>query len=218
MHSEIPASSATDLAALKKVFGKSPILATESEDAFDEIWARLIQCLGPRDFMEHSLIRQLAIYTWKVSRYDRHDTLAVERRVQEQRKLRARRLKMQAERRRAAEEAGKPITELDRMCYLEDVVDGAAGEIDEILNRPPEELEYSRAFEKGIEYHERVDELLDKLVRRRNDVLRQIEMYRAGLGKYLRQVSDEIIESERKGAEPQPQDEAPLAPSAEAMP
>ena len=209
-------TAATDLAELKKLFGKSPILPTESEEAFDEIWARLMECFEPKDFMEQHLIWQLAICTWMMIRYGRHQALTIERGARQYRQFQALRTKIRVERRKAAQRDGRPTTELDRVIHLEDVADGGIDDVDAILNRPPEELEYSRALEKGLDCHERVGELRNMAVRERNDVLRQLELYRASLGKRLRQASDEIIDSELQGNQPRPmQDEAPLVPNAE---
>jgi hypothetical protein len=208
-------TSATELAELKKQCGKV-VLATESEEAFDEMLARLMECFKPKDYMERQFICELATCTWMMIRYGRHGILVIERQVWQYRVFQARRIKIRAERRMAAERDGKPTTELDRMLVLDDVADGGIDDVDTILNRPPEELEYSRALEKGLECHERIGELRNIAVRERNDVLRQLELYRAGLGKHLRQASDAIIVSALEEADPQPmQDEAPLVPPAE---
>ncbi len=56
--------------------------------------------------------------------------------------------------------------------------------------------------------------LLNTAVVRRDDALAQLERYRAGLGRHLREVSDKIIEAEYRDVEAQPEEVAPsLAPS-----
>ena len=62
--------------------------------------------------------------------------------------------------------------------------------------RDVEELEYAAALESGISYYERVDRLYGVMMARREDVLRQLDLYRQGLGHRLRQVSDAIIDGE----------------------
>ena len=45
----------------------------------------------------------------------------------------------------------------------------------------PTEFDHADALERGIEYAERLDKLLNAATARRDDVLRQLERYRDGL-------------------------------------
>jgi len=205
-------TSAIDLPELKDLLGPAPVLSTESERSFHEIWARLVQDIRPDDFIEQLLIRQIADCTWEIIRYTRHKTLTIERAFRQHCEIRARR--KQTPTRAAAEEVAEPGSEFDRLCELEDVVEGTVEDVDEILNRPPKELDHAEGLEKSIEYHERLDKLLNLAVMRRNDTLRLLEEYREGFGRRARLVSDRIINGAYKDAEPEPlQVEAPLAPS-----
>ena len=66
-------------AELKELLGPPPILSSEDGKAYDEIAARLMECIEPRDFMEQLLIKQFVDSTWDTMRYARHKTLGIER-------------------------------------------------------------------------------------------------------------------------------------------
>ena len=74
----------------------------------------------------------------------------------------------------------------------------AAADVDTrvIIDGPVEELEYAAALETTINYYERLDRLYDGAMNRREDVLKQLDFYRQGLGRHLRRVSDDIIDGE----------------------
>jgi hypothetical protein len=86
------------------------------------------------------------------------------------------------------------------------VAESTITEVDEILERTPQELDHVRALEANIEIHEGIDRLLSAALARRNDVLAQFERYRAGWGKHFRRISDEIIDLEAN------KEDAPLVP------
>jgi hypothetical protein len=214
--SELSAHSVTGLAELRDLLGPPPVLSTENVEAYDEILVRLMQCFVPADFMEQMLIKQLADWTWDMKRYTRHKTLAIERKFRQVREFQAKRAKAVAQNREAqarglARGNGYPPNELGRMLELEDVVDSSVQDVDEILNRPPVELDHARALEGAIGYQEQLDKLLNAAVARRDDVLEQLERYRYGLGRRLRKASDDIIEA--SDAQPESkQVSVPLAP------
>jgi hypothetical protein len=216
MREELKATStAADFAALRQLFGPPPLLSSENAQAYDETMARLVECFAPLDFIEQMLIKEWADCSWEMARYARHKALATERRFRQ-------RLEFQAQRHKAATQnkdaPAKNPAEQNRQPATEpaDVLDGLVEEIDEILLKPATELAHARALEVAITYIERLDKLHITATARRNNVLDQIERYRAGLGLRLRQVSDKIIEHEPNAVEAQPnQVAAPLAPSDE---
>src|SRR5437868_3242757 len=94
-------STATLLTELSDLFGPPPVLSTENAKAYDEILARLMQCFAPQDFMEQSLIKQLADWTWEMMRYTRHKTLSIERKFRQRLEFIAKRAKDTAQNRDA---------------------------------------------------------------------------------------------------------------------
>jgi hypothetical protein len=200
---------ATNLVELRELLGPPPVLSTENTKAYDEILARLTLCFLPRDFMEQLLMVQLTDCTWDMLRYRRHKTLAIDSKFRQRREFQAKRVKAAPQNRdpqacSLAQSDGKPVTEVGRMLELEDIVDSSVHDVDEILERPPADLDHARAFEAAIGYQQQLDQLLNTAVARRNDVLEQLERYRHGLGKRLRKASDDIVEGEFSDAEPEP--------------
>ena len=94
------------------------------------------------------------------------------------------------------EQAGSPTSQFGRWLELEEMIDGEMSDVHEILIGPADELDHAKALESGIEYFEQLDRLMRVQVARRNDVLEQIEFNREGLGRHLRQISDDIIDAE----------------------
>ena len=99
-------------------------------------------CLNVKDFVELMFVAQVMNETWRISRYVRHDALAVERRFRQSLEFQATRNKQRKERREAAlrdlaEKVGRPITNLARLEELEDRIVGGVQDVDDILQRPP---------------------------------------------------------------------------------
>jgi hypothetical protein len=200
---------------LKELLGRPPVLSSENAKAYDEIWARLMECLGPRDFMEQLLIKQLIDETWEAMRYARHKSLAIERKARQLREYQAKRAKIQAQTKRVGSEP-YPATELGRMHELKDTIENTVNDVDAILERPMAELDHAHALEKSIEYYLQLDQLFNTAVARRDDALEQLERYRRGSGKRLRKASDEIIDAEFNDVAQESKDPAPpLVPSSE---
>ena len=102
----------------------------------------------------------------------------------------------EGERGEQGDQVGAPTTQFERMLELAAVVDSVVPDCDAIIAGPVDELEYADAFEAGINYYVRLDGLYTDAMHRREDLLKQLELYRQGLGRHLRQVSDDIIDGE----------------------
>ena len=216
-------SPAKTLAKLKKLFGPPPVLSSEDRKAYDTIMARFMECLEPRDFIEQMFVKDLTNSTWDVRRYSRHMSLVIEREhqrhqdMEEKRRQKERKLKSaiaeqldaakeasraketehvgETGRAEQADHAGAPTTQFERKLELEWVIDSSIPDVDEIVLAPAEECDHAKALQSGIDYFEQLDHLRSVAIARRNDVLRQIDFYRQGLGQHLRRVSDEIIDA-----------------------
>ena len=90
--------------------------------------------------------------------------------------------------------ARSPTTQYERAGELSEVIDSSVQAFNKL--RDVEELEYAAALESGISYYERLDRLYGGAMARREGALRELDLYRQGLGHRLRQVSDEIIDGE----------------------
>jgi hypothetical protein len=182
------------IAWLKTLFGRPPVLSTEDPRAFEEIWAKIIEKLRPRDMIEQIFIWEGTVATWEMIRYNRHKTLMI------QRKFRQREAQQRAQVLRS-----RPIT------------DGHHAVADHPVARAPDENDHAQALESGINYFETLDTLQRRTFFRLNNALEQLEHHRAGLGLVLSRVAQEIIEGEFVEAadQPQPKQVAALAPEAE---
>jgi hypothetical protein len=191
----------TQLEEFNAFLGPAPVLTTENERHYNEFWEKLIECFKPQDLMEALLIRQVQNETWKITRYSRHQTVAVDRRFRQSLEFQAQRRKEQLARREAlakefANKTGRPITDFSTLIHLEDVITSSVSEIDDILQRTPTELDHNRALEQGIVFEEQLDRLINSALLRRNNAIEQLEFYRDGLGRDWRRISDEIIDAE----------------------
>jgi hypothetical protein len=171
----------------------TPVLSTEDPRAFEEIWAKVIQKLGPRDMIEQIFIWEGVVATWEMIRYNRHKTLMIQRKFRQ----------CEAQQ-RAQVLRNRPLT------------DGHHA-VDHPVARAPEENDHAQALESGINYFETLDTLQQRTIFRLNNALEQLEHYRVGLGLVLSRVAQEIIEGEFVEAadQPQPKQVAAPAPAAE---
>jgi hypothetical protein len=205
------ASFTTDFVELRGLFGPPPVLSSEDLKAYDAMFARILKSLKPTDFIEQMLGKDLTDATWEMKRYSRHKALVIERQYREQQELEeaeeAEETAEQVEESAAVDgaqseqvedvkPAGEPTTQFDRMLELAAVVDSVIPDCDEIILGPVDELKYAAALENNVNYYERLDRLHSVAMARRDDVLRQLDFYRQGLGRHLRQVTNDIIEGE----------------------
>jgi hypothetical protein len=216
MRQDLKTESLAKILAELKLLGPPPVLSSEDPKAYDAIMAQFIEGIKPRDFIEQMFVKDATDSTWDIIRYRRHMTLLIEREhqrhldMEEKRRQRLRKIKaaFAAATARKAKEAGEvaaikqadqadaPTTQFDRMIELDAVIDGTVPDVDEIVMAPVKELDHAKALQSGIDYFEQLDRLLSVAFARRNDVFRQIEFYRQGLGQDMRRVSDEIIDAE----------------------
>jgi hypothetical protein len=205
-------SMETKLAELQQLFGPPPVLRSETTQSYDEIMTRLMEGFAPRNFIQQIYIKELADCTWEMARYTRYKTLTMEARFQQ-------RLEFQTQRQRAAAQSkdtfakGPAGQAREAATTPDDVFDGLVKEIDDILLKPVAELAHVRALEVVLVKLERVNKLLNAARARRNNILEQIEAYKAGLGQRLRRISDKIIATESAAVAAQPKQVAePLLP------
>jgi hypothetical protein len=157
------------LAEIKTLCGQPPALSTESTEAYNTMLLRIIESIWPRDFIERLFCRHIADSTWEIIRYTRHKMLLMERRHRQALDHRAQCMKVAAQKKQAITE---PPTDATRASLKE---------IEAVMLQSPTEFDHADALERGIDYAERLDKLLNAATARRDDVLRQLERYRDGL-------------------------------------
>ena len=144
----------TQLKEFGALFGAPSVLTSESESHYHEIWQKLIECFMPHDFMELLLIRQVQNETWKIMRYTRHQTIAIDRRFRQSLEFQAQRKKEQLVRREAlakefADKTGRPVTEISQLIHLAAVIDSTLPELHD-LQRIATDLEHNLAGGPGL--------------------------------------------------------------------
>ena len=186
---------------VKDLFGPAPVLSTEQLEQFDELFRRMVACLKPRDTVELILIRHFVYAVWEIERFSRYGTVAIERWHRETLQLRAQQEKLRKARKEdlawknAERNSAKPA-DIAQLVALEDSFLEVLTDTDEIMERRASEFEHNRAFGQGIAFQERLDKLIASRVARRNDTLRQLELYRAGLGQLAQNAASEILDAE----------------------
>ena len=150
-----------------------------------------------------------------MARYTRHKALTMEARFQQ-------RLEFQTQRQRVAAQSkdtfakGPAGQAREAATTPDDLLDGLVKEIDDMLLKPAAEIGHVRALEVVLVKLERVNKLLNAARARRNNILEQIEAYKAGLGQRLRRISDKIIATESAAVAAQPKQVAePRVPPGE---
>jgi hypothetical protein len=194
----------TDLDAFGTVFGSPSLLTTESISQYREMADQLIKSLQPNDGLELLLVRQVLHETWKILRFERHQTLGIDRRARQsldlQNDLKAERAKKrEALSKKLAENTGRPVTELSQMVELCKVIEPSVEDVDALAQSGHErrlEVMHNEALEAAIDFQERLDRLINGATKRRNDALQLLEYYRVGLGRRLRELTDHIIDGD----------------------
>ena len=191
--------SKQQLAEFSALFGPPSVLSTENAEIYLTMWNHLLQRLVPKNFLEMILIKQVQAETWKLLRYNRHQSAAIERHFRQSLKFQINRRNEQKVRREAlarelAEKTGRPVTDFVKLIDLEDVVESVVSDVDELLRRAATETEHNEALEEGIIFHEQLDRLINAAMVRRNNALENLEVYREGLGQDWRRISDAIVE------------------------
>ncbi len=197
-------------AAINALLGPAPILSTESAEQFDKVFDQLIVCLKVQDMVEGILIWDFAVPSWEINRYSRHRTVSFDRSFKQSLEFQVQRVKNEMAKTQGlasdiAQQATQSPFDIARLARLEKKVESSATEIQEILKRTPTDLDHSHALEKSISFHKDVEFLITSLTKRRNEALRMLDLYRAGLGKQVDQAMNEILDAEYKVVDEHPQ-------------
>jgi hypothetical protein len=169
-------STAAKLARLERLYGRWPVLSSESRQDYEELLTSLLEYHCPRNVLAERFLKDLADTEWEIARYKRHKILLLERRFQA-------RLAFQAYREKAIKEdkaaQAKKLAEQPpgQLILPEELVDGIIPEIDAMLLRPAQELDHARALEVAIVYFQHLDRLLNAAIARRSAILADIDRY-----------------------------------------
>ncbi len=195
--------SDAELAEFGALFGPPPVLSTEDPKLFQAILDQVLAALHCYDGVDMLLIRHFVYASWKIERYIRHDTIAIERRYRQQLEFQAQRISDQhahneAAKRAIAEELTNSPADIARLAALEKKMWKLPKEVARILQQTASEIDHNVALERSCEFREHLDRLIDSETKRRNDALKQLDLYRAGLGQRVSAVTKAIIDAEFK--------------------
>ena len=186
-----------------------PVLSTEDPERFKQVFEGVVECIKPSDMLELILVRHYVDAVWTIDRLTRHSSVAIDRWYRQQLDYLVQRQKVQNARKEAQarhnNQNSQTPPDIAHLTALENKVFESVTDIDDILKRKATEIEHNRALEKGILFQEQLDRLVESATKRRNDALRQLELYRAGLGQFVREATDQIIDAECKEVEVPPQ-------------
>jgi len=94
------------------------------------------------------------------------------------------------------EQVAPATSQFDRMVELDRVIAGLVSDVDNILTEPADEIDHARALEAGLDTYAELDRLQGVAMGWAVDAIRQLDLWRQGLGAQSRRVPDEIVESE----------------------
>jgi len=187
----------TALTKLIKLLGPPPLLRNENFDDFKEVFAELFAALGPEDFLMEADVFYLAIETRRIFRLTRYEAVTLNKWENDQRHAWA-----EKSRNTTFENGMKEIREKYPHAaktdpqYQKDIAklqELAAADYETDFNYAATDLDYVQAFEERAAFLEKIELRINRALKRRDDILRQIAWWRLGLSKKLRKVSDAII-------------------------
>ncbi len=202
MKMEVPGSLTKEQAKhLNGLFGPPPLLSSEDGAAYRDMRRRVFKVLRPQDFMERYFVEQLVIEMWKISRFNRHQVIGIERRYQQNLEFQEQRRSAQAAKKeaktetaeRSAEEVATFGPDFARLSNLDDKVTSVVEDVDRIFEWTRREIAHNEAFEQGIRFQTDLDRLIESAWKRIEKILAHVEHYRAGLGAYWRRVLNRFL-------------------------
>jgi hypothetical protein len=140
---------------------------------------------------------QYTCHSWFVRRYTWHSTVAVERFSRHNREKEAEVAKFKmGQLQSSVRETGRSPTDVDRLVALHHKIDDTASDLENILARKATEVDDNRALQTGGKFLKLLDELINSATRRRNDAFALLERYSEGLGRSVKEATDEILDAE----------------------
>lgn len=211
---------------IRQLFGPPPLLSTEDPDLYERTFAGFAQSLRPRDALEWMIVRDLTDEYWELQRHKNFKPLLIEQAYERQVKrateqvesdfcakahaLRASLTRaakpasagahkdtsaQQDEEHAAAKRKEKIEADIESLAH-------ATAEKLELLQRPATDADYAGNLEHWIYPYERVDQLQLAAQKRLNAVRQDLECYRDGLARQLR--DHDVVDGEFEEAPPRP--------------
>ena len=212
------ALSEAELLRYLALLGSPPVLSSENPEHYKEIFRLVAACVQPQNMLEVMNLWHYTCASWLIKRYLRHATVAIERHAVQITAFHAARAAIRQQRKSGLE--AKEVQKLTqtpadvaRLVRLEYNIDAAVDDVDAVLDTA--ERDQNKALQQGIGLQEQLNTLIISQTAIRNDALRQLELFRVGLGQLVSDATDKVIEAECKEVDDLPhQNAAPsIAPS-----
>jgi len=203
-----------------ELFGTPPVLSSEDKAKFTELFHHVVDCVKPLNIVEMIYLWHFVCATWLINRYSRHMTVAIERFAEQNREFRAQRAKLRAERQRIKEsrevdKLTQSPADMAQLVQLEDKVEDNVRDVDAIFEAAELERDHNKALQQSIVLQEQPSALIVAQTKIRDEALRQLELFRNGLGALAKEVTEAAIaESAVDDADlPAMGDAPPVAPA-----
>ena len=185
------------LTKLINLLGPPPLLRNESFEDFKEVFAGLFAALGPEDFLMEVQVYHLAIETRLIFRLTRYEAAQLNQLEKDQRQTSALMVNNQtlASGTKVLREKYPHLGDSDPeylIAYAK-LKEEAAADYQGVLNGAPTDGNYVWVSAECSAFVEKIELRINRALKRRDDILRQIAWWRLGLSKKLRKVSDAII-------------------------
>jgi hypothetical protein len=180
------------------LFGKPPVLSSEDDKQFTELFHQVADCVKPRDMVEMIYLWHFVCATWLSNRYMRHMTVAIERFAKQNREFRAQRAKLREQRQsaqvsREIEKLTESPADVAQLVQLERNLEGMVGDTDAILAAVDLERDHNKALQQSIALQEQLNALIVAQTRIRDEALRQLELFRKGLGSLAKETTESVL-------------------------
>ena len=196
-----------ELSRIFGLLGKPPVLSSEDEKKFGEMLYQITECVQPQNMVEMIYLWHFVCAAWIINRYIRHGTVLIERLAQQYREFRAQRTKLREQRRsvQMSHEVDKLTlgpADVAHMVQLDRIHEEGVNDIDAIFEMSDLERDHNKAMAQSMLLQEQLNALVVSQTRIRDEALRQLDLYRKGLGKLASDATDAALErqSDDEGA------------------
>ena len=202
------------------LFGKPPVLSSEDEKQFTELFHHVADCVKPQNMVEMIYLWHFVCATWLANRYMRHMTVAIERFAKQNREFRAQRAKLREQRQpaqvsREIDKLTESPADVAQLVQLERNFEDMVGDTDAIFAAADLERDHNKALQQSIALQEQFNALIVSQTRIRDEALRQLELFRKGLGSVAKETTEDILgrQADERHDLPTVSDAPPIAPS-----
>jgi hypothetical protein len=201
------------------LFGKPPVLTSEDEKQFTDLFHCVADCVRPQNIVEMIYLWRFSCGTWLVNRYTRHSTVAIDRFAKQNREFRAQRAKIREQRQsaqvsREIDKLTESPADLAGLVQLERSHEGMVGDTDAIFAAADLERDHNKALQQSIVLQEQLNALIVAQTKIRDEALRQLELFRKGLGSLAKETTESILgqQADEHHDLPTAGDAPPIAP------